>query len=105
MLPLLRCGSKRGNDSLESTVRLEATMRSRESIAQEVEVLFRELTPHEEYILRLRFGIGRGAQEIDAVAAWLSVTATAVRDIERCALRKLWQAAMMEVPSPCVYAG
>jgi DNA-directed RNA polymerase sigma subunit (sigma70/sigma32) len=74
------------------------------TIAEEVEAVLRQLTPHEEHILRLRFGIGNRL-EIDNVAPWPSLTPTAGHRIEWSALRKLWLAAVMEARSECANAG
>jgi DNA-directed RNA polymerase sigma subunit (sigma70/sigma32) len=76
------------------------------TLAEEIETLLQELTPGEEHILRLRFGIiGHDAMEIDGVAASLSLPPTAVRWLERSALRKLRQAAMRESRREYAYAG
>jgi RNA polymerase primary sigma factor len=90
---------------MKSQARLPATRRWRMTIAEEVEAVLRQLTPHEQHILRVRFGIGNSEREIDDVAAWLSVTPTAAHRIEWSVLRKLWLAAVMEAHSECANAG
>ena len=75
------------------------------TVEEEVEALLRQLAPHEERIVRLRFGIGKRKHEVVDVAARLSLTPTAVQRIEQCALRKLWLAAAREESRGCVEAG
>ena len=90
---------------MKSNARLSATSRWRTTFADEVEAALQQLAPREEHILRLRFGIGNTKQESDGVAAWLSLTPTAVHRIEWSALRKLWLVAVMEARSECANAG
>lgn len=72
------------------------------AIAEKAETALQQLTPQEEQILRLRFGIGTRMGEIDDVAASLSLTPTAVHRIECSALRKLRLAAVMEAASELI---
>ena len=69
----------------------------------EVEGVLRQLTAREQHVLRLRFGTAK--QDIDGVAARLSLTPTAVHRIQWSALRKLWLTAVMEGASLPAKAG
>ena len=52
--------------------------------------LLRTLSPREEQIIRMRFGIGDGGEEtLEAVGQRFSVTRERIRQIEAKALRKL----------------
>lgn len=76
------------------------------TMAAEVEAVLRqELTPQEEQVLQLRYGTARMKREIDAVAPWLSLTPRTLHRIERCALRKLLLAAVMEARNESAKAG
>lgn len=75
------------------------------TLTEEADALLHQLTPHEERIVRLRFGIGARKHEVADVAARLSLTPTAVHRIEQYALRKLRMAAMTEERSECAEAG
>jgi len=90
---------------MKSKARSSARRRWRITFADEVEAVLRQLTPREEHVLRLRFGVGNTKQEIDGVAAWFSLTPAAAHRIEWSALRKLWLAAVMEARSECANAG
>jgi DNA-directed RNA polymerase sigma subunit (sigma70/sigma32) len=81
---------------MNSKARSSATSWWRMTLDEEVQAVLQQLTPHEEHILRLRFGIGKGKLEMDDVAASLALTPAAVHRIEWSALRKLWLAAVME---------
>jgi DNA-directed RNA polymerase sigma subunit (sigma70/sigma32) len=89
---------------MKSKARSLAARRWRMNVAQEVEVVLRQLTPHEEQVLRLCFGIGKRPQEIIDVAVGLSITPTAVHRIGWSALRKLRLAAVTEERSECATA-
>lgn len=65
-----------------------------ESIDMDVEDALRKLTPLEQRVLRLRFGIGRGTQEVENGGRQFGVRRPQLRQIEARALRKLRQTAL-----------
>ena len=61
-----------------------------------IEEGLRKLSEHEEQVLRLLFGIGALAHSHDALGRRLGISARALRQIERQALRHLRCAAVSE---------
>ncbi|MCH7802671.1 MAG: RNA polymerase sigma factor RpoD [Acidobacteria bacterium] len=60
------------------------------SMKDQTAALLRTLTPREEQIIRMRFGIGDGSEEtLESVGQRFSVTRERIRQIETKALRKL----------------
>jgi DNA-directed RNA polymerase sigma subunit (sigma70/sigma32) len=74
---------------MKSNARSLESSSPRVTVEEEVEALLRQLPPHEEQIVRLRFGIGKRKHEIVDVAARLSLAPAAVHRIEQSTLRKL----------------
>jgi len=58
-------------------------------IEKKVENALRQLMPHEEYVLRVLYGIVDTRQKSDNQVAWFRFAPTAARRIEERALRKL----------------
>ena len=62
------------------------------SLAEQIRKIIATLTPREERVLRLRFGIGEeGDHTLDEISRDFSLTIERIRQIEAKALRKLRQ--------------
>ena len=60
------------------------------SLKKEIEDILKTLTPREEMVIKLRFGIGDGSERtLEEVGQIFSVTRERIRQIEAKALRKL----------------
>ena len=99
-LPRSRCRSKRQSEtrrirtsaisSRTRTRSCRSTPRSSRTCARPRRVVLASLTPREERILRMRFGIGMNSDHtLEEVGQQFSVTRERIRQIEAKALRKL----------------
>jgi RNA polymerase primary sigma factor len=71
---------------------------SRQETNQQVERILDSLTPREQMVIRLRFGIGQDEPwTLEEVGQSMSVTRERVRQIEAKALQKLKEPAMKDI--------
>ncbi len=63
---------------------------------REVESFLRKLTPHEEQVIRMRFGIGTTPRHAEAVGRGLGISASMVARIQVRALHRLRMLALHE---------
>ncbi len=76
-----------GPDSVEAGVPL--TPERHEELKEKIRAILATLTPREEKVLRMRFGIGEKPNNIEEVGKDFFVTRERVRQIEAKALKKL----------------
>lgn len=73
----------------------------RATLTQHADDVLSQLAPHEELVLRLRFGIGGRRQPPDVIARRLGVDVDDVRHVESRALSHLRQLAFEEQGREC----